>query len=336
MSHQTGEFRSNQTYSHVEDNILNMIGNTPMIELSNLDTGCCRLLVKLELANPTGSVKDRIALEMINTAEAEGKLKPGDTIIEATAGNTGLGLALVAGQRGYPLEIILPDKMSKEKEFNLTAMGAKVTRTRSDVEKGHPEYYQDLAERLSRENGYFYVNQFGNPANVAAHYKTTGPEVWTQTEGKVDAFVCGVGSGGTLSGVGKYLKEQNQAIEMVLADPNGSILAPLIETGEAPPAGKWLVEGIGEDFVPSICDLDLVSKAYTITDKEAMLTARELLLKEGIMAGSSTGVLLKAALKYCQEQTEPKTVVTLVCDTGNRYLSKLYSDDWMREQGFLS
>ncbi len=319
----------------IESNILKMIGNTPMIELTHLDTGCCKLFVKLELLNPTGSVKDRIALEMIENAEKEGLLKPGDTIIEATAGNTGMGLALVAGQKGYKLEIILPDKMSKEKEFNLTAMGAKVTRTRSDVQKGHPEYYQDLAESIAKEKGYFYVNQFANPANTKAHYKTTGPEVWEQTDGKVDAFVCGVGTGGTLSGVGRYLKEQNSHVEMVLADPNGSILAPLINTGVAPKAGSWLVEGIGEDYVPSICDLDLVASAYMVTDKEAMLTARELLIKEGIMAGSSTGVLLGAALKYCQEQTEPKNVVTLVCDTGNRYLSKLYNDDWMREQGFI-
>ncbi|MCW8879862.1 MAG: cysteine synthase family protein [Kangiellaceae bacterium] len=320
---------------NVHDNALELIGNTPMVELTQLDTGPCRLFAKLELQNPTGSIKDRIALKMIDTAEKQGLLKPGDTIVEATAGNTGLGLALVAAQKGYPLVIVLPDKMSMEKEYNLRAMGAEVIRTRSDVNKGHPQHYQDLAESIAEERGAFYVNQFGNPANVAAHYETTAPEIWEQMQGELDAFVCGVGSSGTLSGVGKFLKEKNEQIEMVLADPNGSILAPLINTGVAPEPGSWLVEGIGEDFIPSICNLDLVDKAYTITDKQAMLASRELLLKEGIMAGSSTGVLLQAALNYCREQTEPKKVVTLVCDTGNRYLSKLYSDDWMKQQGFL-
>ncbi|TQV82891.1 PLP-dependent cysteine synthase family protein [Aliikangiella coralliicola] len=324
-------FETNQIHS----NILKMIGNTPMVELTHLDTGCCRLFVKLELNNPTGSIKDRIALKMIEVAEANGELKPGDTIIEATAGNTGLGLALVAGQKGYPLIIVLPDKMSMEKEYNLRAMGAEVIRTRSDVNKGHPEHYQDLAARLAKEKGAFFVNQFANPANVQAHFETTGPEIWEQTEGTVDAFVCGVGSSGTLSGVGSYLKSKKPDVQMVLADPEGSILAPLHNTGHAPEPGRWLVEGIGEDFIPSICDMDLIDVAYPISDKDAMLTARELLLKEGIMAGSSTGTLLKAALNYCLQQTEPKNVVSLVCDTGNRYLSKLYNDNWMKEKGFL-
>ncbi len=319
------------TYS----NVLQMIGNTAMVEINHLDTGKCRLFGKLELNNPTGSIKDRIALNMIEKAEINGDLKPGQTIVEATAGNTGLGLALVAAQKGYPLKIVLPDKMSMEKEYNLRAMGAEVIRTRSDVNKGHPEYYQDLAARLAEEEGAYYINQFSNPANVEAHYLSTGPEIWQQTEGKVDAFVCGVGSSGTLSGVGKYLKEQNQDVEIILADPEGSILAPLHNTGEIPEVKKWLVEGIGEDFIPSICDMSLVDKAYSISDKLAMLASRELLLKEGIMAGSSTGTLLQAALNYCREQTEEKIVVTLICDTGNRYLSKLYNDDWMRQQGFI-
>ena len=229
---------SKQETSGVYTNVLQMIGNTAMVELSRLDTGCCKLYGKLELNNPTGSIKDRIALNMIETAERQGLLQPGQTIVEATAGNTGLGLALVAAQKGYPLLIVLPDKMSVEKEYNLKAMGATVIRTRSDVEKGHPEYYQDLAATLAKEQGAFFVNQFGNPANVEAHYKTTGPEIWQQTQGKIDAFVCGVGSGGTLSGVGGYLKSKNPQIEIVLADPVGSILAPLHHTGVAPKAGK--------------------------------------------------------------------------------------------------
>lgn len=323
------------TASKAQPNILNLIGNTPIVELTKLDTGCCRLFTKLELNNPTGSIKDRIALSMIEDAEAKGALKPGDSIMEATAGNTGLGLALVAAQKGYPLIIVMPDKMSMEKEYNLRAMGAEVIRTRSDVVKGHPEYYQDLAARLADEKGAFYINQFSNPANVKAHIESTGPEIWSQMEGQVDAFVCGVGSGGTLSGVGGYLKSKNPQIELVLADPQGSILAPLHNTGNAPEAGSWVIEGIGEDFVPDICDMKLVDVAFEVSDRDALLAARELLFKEGIMAGSSSGTLLKAALEYCQKQTTPKNVVTLACDTGNRYLSKMYNDEWMKQQGLL-
>ncbi|MEX1222431.1 MAG: cysteine synthase family protein [Idiomarina sp.] len=316
-------------------NVLDMIGKTPMLKVSNMDTGPCELYLKLELMNPGGSIKDRIAVSMIEAAEKEGKLKPGDTIIEATAGNTGLGLALVAASKGYPLQIIMPDKMSQEKVNNLKAMGAQVTMTRSDVQKGHPEYYQDMAARLAEEHGYFYVNQFTNQANVDAHYRTTGPELWEQMDGNLDAFVCGVGSGGTLSGVGKFLREQNAKVDLVLADPAGSILEPMVNRGEVVEAGSWLAEGIGEDFVPETCDIELANKAYAITDKEAFNTAREVLVKEGIMVGSSSGTLIAAALRYCRDQTEPKRVVTLACDTGNRYLSKLYNNDWMRDNNLL-
>ncbi len=316
-------------------NVLDMIGNTPMLELSRLDTGPCRLFGKLESDNPGGSIKDRIALSMINSAEAAGHIRPGDTLIEATAGNTGLGLALVAAQKGYKLRIVMPDKMSMEKEYHLRALGAEVIRTRSDVNKGHPEYYQDMAQRLAKESGAFYINQFGNPANVKAHYEGTAPEIWAQCDGKVDAFVCGVGSGGTLSGVGRYLKEKNPDVDIVLADPEGSVLVGYHETGKIGEAGSWVVEGIGEDFIPDICDMSLVDAAYTIPDKEALNTARELMSLEGVMAGSSTGTLMAAALRYCRSQSTPKNVVTLICDTGNRYLSKLYNDDWMRENGYL-
>ena len=202
--------------------------------------------------------------------------------------------------------------------------------TRSDVTKGHPEYYQDLAESLARESKGFYVNQFANTANREAHYATTGPEIWDQLDSRVDALVCGVGTGGTLSGAGGYLREKNPGIDIILADPTGSILAPLVQTGKTPDEiGSWYVEGIGEDFVPPICNLDLVTKAYSISDQESFAAARELLLEEGISAGSSAGTLLAAALKYCLEQTEEKRVVTFACDTGNRYLSKLYNDEWM-------
>jgi cystathionine beta-synthase len=316
-------------------NVLAMIGNTPMLRVSNMDTGPCELYFKMELMNPGGSIKDRIAVSMIAAAEQSGQLRPGMTIIEATAGNTGLGLALVATSKGYPLKIVMPDKMSAEKVNNLKAMGAEVIRTRSDVQKGHPEYYQDIAARLAAENGYFYVNQFANPANVAAHYEGTGPEIWQQMQGNIDAFVCGVGSGGTMTGIGRYLREHNAAVDLVLADPEGSILEPLINRNEIVEAGSWLVEGIGEDFIPDICEINLANKAYAISDKEALNTAREVLVQEGVMVGSSSGTLIAAALRYCREQTSPKRVVTLACDTGHRYLSKLYNDEWMNERNLL-
>jgi cystathionine beta-synthase len=302
-----------------------------------LDTGRARLFLKLEQQNPGGSIKDRIALSMIEAAERERKIQPGSLIVEATAGNTGLGLALVAAQKGYRLLIVVPDKMSQEKIFHLKALGAEVRLTRSDVGKGHPEYYQDMAARITRETpGAFYVNQFGNEANPEAHEKTTGPEIWVQMGQKVDAMVCGVGTGGTLTGLSRFFGKVSPQTEMVLADPEGSILAPLIKTGKIPGAvGSWVVEGIGEDFVPPVCDLSRVKKAYAIPDKEALLTCRELLRKEGIMAGTSTGTLVAAALRYCREATQPKNVVSLVCDSGNKYLSKVYNDFWMLDQGFI-
>ena len=308
-----------------------------MIEVARLDTGRCRLFLKLENQNPGGSIKDRIALSMIEAAEREKKIQKGSLIVEATAGNTGLGLALVAAQKGYRLLIVVPDKMSQEKIFHLKALGAEVQLTRSDVTKGHPEYYQDKAARIARETpGAFYVNQFGNEANPWAHEHTTGPEIWEQMEHQLDAMVCGVGTGGTLTGLGRFFAKVAPQAEMVLADPQGSILAPLIKTGKAPDhVGSWLVEGIGEDFVPPVCDLSLVKKAYAIPDREALLTCRELLRKEGVMAGTSTGTLVAAALRYCREQTTAKRVVTLVCDSGNKYLSKVYNDFWMLDQGFV-
>ena len=308
-----------------------------MIEAQRLDIGPCRLFLKLENQNPGGSIKDRIALSMVEAAERDGKIKKGSLLVEATAGNTGLGLALVAAQKGYRLLIVVPDKMSQEKIFHLRALGAEVRLTRSDVTKGHPDYYQDMAARITQEtSGAFYMNQFGNEANPLAHESTTGPEIWSQMEHQVDAMVCGGGTGGTITGLARFFEKVSPQTEMVLADPEGSILAPYIKTGKFPPTvGSWVVEGIGEDFVPPVCDLSHVKKAYAIPDKEALLTCRELLLKEGVMGGTSTGTLLAAALRYCREQTAPKRVVSLVCDSGNKYLSKVYNDFWMLDQGFI-
>jgi cystathionine beta-synthase len=318
------------------DNVLETIGHTPLVELKRLDTGLCRLFVKLENQNPGGSIKDRIGLSMIEAAERDRSIAPGGTLIEATAGNTGLGLALVAAQKGYRLILVIPDKMSQEKIFHLKALGADIRLTRSDVGKGHPEYYQDIAERLAQElPNSFYINQFSNPANPLAHETTTGPEIWEQMDHQLDAVVCGVGSGGTLTGLGRYFKQVAPHVEMVLADPVGSILSDLVNTGKSLEAGSWLVEGIGEDFVPPNCDLDLVKAAYPISDRESFHTAREVLRKEGILGGSSAGTLVAAALKYCRAQTQPKRVATFICDSGNKYLSKMYNNFWMWDQGLL-
>lgn len=321
----------------MSNDILGLIGNTPLVKLQHLDTGPCELFLKLECQNPTGSIKDRIAIEIIDRAEKLHQLQPGGTLIEATAGNTGLGLALVAALKKYRLIVVMPDKMSTEKMAHLRALGAEVIVTRSDVQKGHPEYYQDMAQQLAAKTpNSFYVNQFENPGNPAAHEKTTGPEIWEQMQGRIDAFVVGVGSGGTLSGVGHYLRRQNPAIEIILADPEGSILAHFFRTQQIKEAGSWLVEGIGEDFVPTNCDLSIVSDAITVPDKIAFSAIRELLKKEGILAGTSSGTLLHAALSYCRKQKSAKRVVTLVCDTGNKYLSKAYNRDWLMQHGLLS
>ncbi|GAA0584132.1 pyridoxal-phosphate dependent enzyme [Caenispirillum bisanense] len=317
-------------------NTLDLIGNTPLVEITGLDTGVCRLFAKLENQNPGGSIKDRIGKSMIEAFERDGLLKPGGTLVEATAGNTGLGLAQVAARKGYRLVLVIPDKMSREKVQHLKALGVEVVMTRSDVEKGHPEYYQDKAEKLAAEiPGAVYVNQFGNPANPLAHETGTGPEIWEQMDHDVDAIVCGVGSAGTITGLSRYFAGVSPKTTFVLADPKGSVLAEYTRSGTMGKAGSWLVEGIGEDFLPPIADLSRVGAAYEISDKESFLAARELLAKEGILGGSSTGTLLAAALRYCREQTEPKRVVFFVCDSGNKYLSKMYNDHWMADHGFL-
>lgn len=319
----------------VFSNVLEMIGRTPMLKLSRLDTGVCELFLKLEMMNPGGSIKDRIGLRMIEEAERRGELKPGGTIVEATAGNTGLGLALVAAQKGYRMILVLPDKMSQEKIFNLRAMGAEIVLTRSDVGKGHPEYYQDLGAAIAKKQGAYFINQFANPDNPKAHEATTAPEIWEQMQQKIDAVVVGVGSSGTIAGLAAYFKKHAPHVELVLADPQGSILVEYIETGKITQKGAWLVEGIGEDFIPQICDFSLTRRGYSIPDGESFSVARELLQKEGVLAGSSTGTLLAAALRYCREQKEPKRVVTIAGDTGARYLSKLFNDFWMEDQGFI-
>jgi len=316
--------------------VLDLIGNTPLIEVTRIETGPCRLFLKLESQNPGGSIKDRIGLSMIEAAERDGVLKPGGVVVEATAGNTGLGLALVARAKGYRVVLVVPDKMSSEKVLHLKALGAEVNTTRSDIGKGHPAYYQDYAARLARElPGAFFADQFNNPNNPLAHERTTGPEIWAQMEHEVDAIVCGVGSAGTITGLTRFFRNVQPALEFVLADPEGSVVADYVRTGKFGAAGSWAVEGIGEDFIPPIADLSAVKHAYTIPDEESFGSARMLLRAEGILGGSSTGTLLAAALRYCREQRAAKRVVTFVCDTGTRYLSKVYNDQWMIDQGLI-
>lgn len=321
----------------IKDSLLDLIGNTPILKLKSLDTGPCNLFVKLESGNPGGSIKDRIGLSIIEEAEASGDLQPGGTIIEATAGNTGLGLALIAALKGYKIILVIPDKMSREKILHLEGLGAEIILTRSDVPEGHPEYYQDLARKIASETpGSFLADQFSNPANPLAHRTTTAPEIWEQMKGNVDAVVAGVGSGGTLTGLAQFFKSKNPDISMVAADPEGSVVADAILTGKYKyEGGSWLVEGVGEDFIPNNFDLTLMDDAEIVSDKEAFEVLQVLLKEEGILGGSSSGTLVAAAAKWCRKQTEPKNVVTFICDTGNKYLSKAFNKSWLHDNNLL-
>lgn len=321
----------------IKDSLLDLIGNTPILKLKSLDTGPCNLFVKLESGNPGGSIKDRIGLSIIEEAEASGDLQPGGTIIEATAGNTGLGLALIAALKGYKIILVIPDKMSREKILHLEGLGAEIILTRSDVPEGHPEYYQDLARKIAAETpGSFLADQFSNPANPLAHRTTTAPEIWEQMKGNVDAVVAGVGSGGTLTGLAQFFKSKNPDISMVAADPEGSVVADAILTGKYKyEGGSWLVEGVGEDFIPNNFDLSLMDDAEIVSDKEAFEVLQVLLKEEGILGGSSSGTLVAAAAKWCRKQTEPKNVVTFICDTGNKYLSKAFNKSWLHDNNLL-
>jgi cystathionine beta-synthase len=322
----------------INNSLLSLIGNTPMLKLSSVDTGVCELYVKLESQNPGGSIKDRIGLSIIEQAEESGDLKEGGTIIEATAGNTGIGLALVAALKGYKIILIIPDKMSREKILHLEGLGAEIILTRSDVPEGHPEYYHDVARRVAEETpGSFLANQFSNPANPFAHRTTTAPEIWDQMEGDLDAVVAGVGSGGTLTGLAEFFKEKDSSIQIVAADPENSIVADAVIKGSySYEGGSWLVEGVGEDFIPDNLDLSLIDDAETVTDKEAFEVLQVLLQEEGILGGSSTGTLVAGAIKWCQKQTEPKKVVTFICDTGNKYLSKAFNKSWLHVNNLLN
>ncbi len=323
--------------SGVKDNILQTIGDTPIVRLHKVVAGLAPdVLAKVEYFNPGGSVKDRIGISMIEAAEADGSLKPGGTIVEPTSGNTGVGLAIAAALRGYKTVFVMPDKMSQEKIRVLRAYGARVVITPTAVEPDDPRSYYKVSERLAREiPGAILGNQYHNPANPAAHYRSTGPELWRQTDGRITHFICCLGTGGTISGTGRYLKEQNPAIQVVGVDPVGSILRDLFYTGSHGPAQGYLIEGIGEDFLPSTTDFSVVDDVVQVSDAESFVMARRLVREEGMFVGGSCGSALSGAVRYIQQRElgADKVVVVLLPDSGSRYLSKVYDDDWLREHG---
>ena len=319
----------------VHKTILDVIGNTPLVRLNKVSQGLKpTILAKLENLNPGGSVKDRIGVAMIEEAERKGLLRPGGTIIEPTSGNTGVGLAMVASVKGYKMIFVMPDKMSEEKRAILRAYGAKVVVTPTNVPPESAEHYTKVAERLARETPHSYVpNQYENRANPGAHYRTTGPEIWRQTEGKVDVFVCGIGTGGTITGIGRFLKEKKKGLNVVGADPEGSIFYPRFH-GQNEQPHQYKVEGIGEDFMPGTLDMSIVDDVIQVSDTDAFQMARRLAQEEGIMVGGSGGTAVQAALRVAERMDEHKMIVTLLPDTGRNYLSKIFSDKWMTEQGF--
>lgn len=317
--------------------ILDVIGNTPLVRLNRIAQGVRpTMLAKLEYLNPGGSVKDRIGIAMLETAEKAGRIKPGGTIIEGTSGNTGMGLALAAAIKGYRCIFTMPDKMSQEKIDGLRALGAEVIVTPTEVEHDDPRSYHSVAQRLSREiPNSIYPNQYENPANTDAHYKTTGPEIWEQTGGKVTHVVIGVGTGGTITGVARFLKEKNPNIRVIGADPVGSIFAEMFRTGRKPPVQPYKTEGIGQTELPANVDFSVIDELYAVPDKNAFLLTRQLARSEGIFAGGSAGSALFAAFKAAEKLTENDVMVIVIPDSGTRYLSKIYNDNWMRENQFL-
>ncbi|MFO8035206.1 MAG: cystathionine beta-synthase [Anaerolineales bacterium] len=324
----------------VYDNILQTIGKTPLVRLNRIGKDLpCPLYAKVEFFNPGGSVKDRIGLNMIEEAERDGRLKPGGTVVEATSGNTGVGLAIACAIKGYKAVFVMPDKMSQEKVQLLRAYGAKVLVTPTAVEPDDPRSYYSVADRVVKETpNAILANQYHNPENPRSHYLTTGPEIWEQTQGQVTDVVLGMGTGGTISGIGQYLKEQNPEIKMIGVDPKGSLLKETWQAGEVPDdadVSPYKVEGIGEDFLPSTLDLSVIDDIVRVDDKESFLWTRKIVREEGIFCGGSSGSAVAGAVRYAQDLSDDRLVVVLLPDTGARYLSKIFDDKWMRENGFL-
>lgn len=319
------------------DNVLGLIGRTPLIKLNRLNKGLKPLILgKMENLNPGFSVKDRIGVSMIDAAEREGKLKPGGTIVEATSGNTGIGLAIAAAVKGYKCIFVMTDKASAEKSRYLKALGADVVITPVSARPGTPDHYVSTARRIASETpNSFYPDQYSHPGNPEAHYRTTGPELWEQTEGKITHFVSGIGTGGTISGTGKFLKERNPNIRVIGADPVGSIYKKYKETGKIPETTPYLVEGIGQEVLPANAHMQYVDEVLNITDRESFETARQLSRVEGIFCGGSTGTNCAAALRVARETDAEAVIVFVVCDTGEHYLTKFHSDEWMKEKRLL-
>lgn len=322
---------------HIHENILTTLGDTPLVRLNKITTGCrASVLAKVEFFNPGGSVKDRIAVAIVEDAERKGLLRPGGTIVESTSGNTGLGLAMVAAVKGYRAILCMPDKVSREKINLLKAFGAEVVITPTAVPPDSPDSYYEVAKRIVRETpGAYLANQYHNPTNPEAHYRTTGPEIWRQTGGKIDYFVASLGTGGTISGTSRYLKEQNPKVKTYGADPVGSILKDYFYTKQIVPAKTYKVEGIGEDFIPGTCEFQYVDEILQATDFQSLNTARRLAREEGILAGGSSGTALYVALQVARQAKEGQMVVVLIPDTGERYLTKVHSDEWMRDNRLL-
>ncbi len=322
----------------IYENILATIGNTPLVKLNRV-TGDSphQFFAKIEYFNPAGSIKDRIGLAMIEAAEKRGDIKPGGTIVEATAGNTGLGLAIAAAVKGYKCIFVLPEKMSEEKRAMLRAYGARVVMTPMGVSPEDPMSHYSVAKRISQSiPNSFYANQFHNPDNFDVQYNVTGPEIWRQTEGDIDVFCAGVGTGGTLSGVAKYLKEKKSDIKVICADPIGSILSDLYKYGKIiDPPGSWKVEGVGEDMLPDNCHLKLFDGFEKVNDQDSFDMTRRLVMEEGLCVGPSGALILVAAMNYAKKLTKPSKIVLVMPDSGKAYLSKAFNDKWLVENGFM-
>lgn len=321
------------------ENILETIGNTPLVKLNVLTKDLpCIVLAKYETFNPGNSVKDRMALKMIEDAEADGRLKPGGTIIEGTSGNTGMGLALAAVVKGYKMICVISDKQSKEKMDILRAVGSKVVVCPTNVEPDNPQSYYSTSKRLAEETpNSWYVNQYDNPSNTLAHYESTGPEIWKQTDGKVTHFVVGVGTGGTISGVGKYLKEQNPKIKVWGVDTYGSVFKKYHETGifDQNEIYPYITEGIGEDILPKNVNFDIIDGFTKVTDKDAAIYTQKLAREEGMFLGNSAGAAIKGLLQLKEHFTKDDIVVVLFHDHGSRYVGKMFNEEWMRDRGFI-
>jgi len=319
------------------ENVLDLIGNTPLVKLNRMTKGIkATVLAKMENLNPGFSVKDRIGISMINAAEREGILKPGGTVVEATSGNTGIGLALAAAVKGYRCIFVMTDKASVEKSRYLKALGADVVITPVSAKPGTPDHYVSTAKRIAAETpNSFYPDQYSHPANPEAHYRTTGPELWEQTEGRITHFVAGIGTGGTISGTGRFLKEKNPAIKVIGADPYGSVFKTYKETGKLVEATPYLVEGIGQEVIPPNVHIKYIDDVINVTDGESFDLARQLGRTEGIFCGGSTGTNFAAALKVARTADADAIIVFIVCDTGEHYLTKFHSDEWMKEKRLL-